>query len=217
MDANFSFILHEESFFFFFYTPIFTKYTHQFIYFTQLYNKIFIFLQIFIILSLTAPFSHRPITTNDPSTPSHHHHHATSIIKKNQPSQSETQSIPNPFNPNPIHHLPNLKSSQAKSSPTQPETHWRFDDLICVVWWSERPSFDDLIGVVQWSVAMEDRRGSMIDSNGWSAWFDDWQSAWLDDLSAASKRWSAAMEDDLIKWRKGEWGEMTETRDNERE
>ena len=138
--------------FFLFYIPIFTKQTHQFIYFTHLFNKILIILQIFIILFLTTPLSHRPITTNDPSTPSHHHHHPTSIIKKNQPTQFETQSIPNPFNPKPIHHLPNLKPNQAKSSPIQPEIHWWFDRLGLMIgeafiWW-----FDDLIGVVWWSV-----------------------------------------------------------------
>ena len=40
--------------FFLFYTPIFIKHTHQFIYYTYLFNKIFIILQFFIILSLTA-------------------------------------------------------------------------------------------------------------------------------------------------------------------
>ena len=40
--------------FFLFYTPIFIKHLSQFIYSTHLFNKIFILLQFFIILSLTA-------------------------------------------------------------------------------------------------------------------------------------------------------------------
>ena len=59
---------------FLFYIPIFTKHPHQFIYFTHLFNKIFILLKFFIILSLTAPLSHRPNNTNVHSTPDHHHH-----------------------------------------------------------------------------------------------------------------------------------------------
>ena len=59
-------------FFFLFYTPIFTKHLHQFIYSTYLFNKIFILLQFFIILSLTASFSlsqtqfetHLPLTAS---------------------------------------------------------------------------------------------------------------------------------------------------------
>ena len=45
---------------FLFYTSIFTKHSHQFIYSTHLFNKIFILLQFFIILSLTTSLSHRP-------------------------------------------------------------------------------------------------------------------------------------------------------------
>ena len=61
--------------------------------------------------SLTNPQS---ITTNDHSTPSHHHHYPTSIIKENQPTQSQAHSILNPFITHltrnlvkPNHHPPN--------------------------------------------------------------------------------------------------------------
>ena len=60
MDANFPSILHKKNYFFLFYTPIFTKHSRQFIYSTHLFNKIFILLQFFIILSLIASLSHRP-------------------------------------------------------------------------------------------------------------------------------------------------------------
>ena len=48
---------------FLFYTSTFTEQPHQFIYFTHLFNKIFIILQFFIIHSLIAPLSHRPTAT----------------------------------------------------------------------------------------------------------------------------------------------------------
>ena len=53
----------QKKLFFLFYTPIFTKHSRQSIYFTHLFNKIFILLQFFIISSLTTPFSHRHNTT----------------------------------------------------------------------------------------------------------------------------------------------------------
>ena len=56
------FILH-KNLFFLFYTYIFIKYLRQFIYFTHLFNKIFIILKFFIIHSLIVPLSHRPIAT----------------------------------------------------------------------------------------------------------------------------------------------------------
>ena len=181
----------KKNLFFIFYTLIFIKYIHQFIYFTHLLYKIFIILQFFIILSLIAPLSHRPITTNDPSTPSHHHHHPATIPSSppNQHHQEKpTHSIQNSVNPTSI-------QSQTHSSPTQLETpssqiitHPTWNPLM--IWW-----FD-------W-------HGLMIGEA--FVWRFDRRLAWLDDLTAASKRWSATMEDDLIKWRKGEWGEMTET------
>ena len=54
--ANFLSILHKKLLFLL-YTLIFTKYSHQFIYSTHLFNKIFILLQFFIIPSLTASLS----------------------------------------------------------------------------------------------------------------------------------------------------------------
>ena len=116
MDATFSSILHEKTYFFLFYIFIFTKHPHQFIYSTHLFNKIFIFLQFFIIPSLTAPLSYRPtvhhyqrsLHTQPPSSPPNQHHQG-----------KPTHLILNPFNPKPINHPPNLKPSQAKSSPTQ--------------------------------------------------------------------------------------------------
>ena len=47
-------IFYKKNLLFLFYTLIFTKHSHQFIYSTHLFNKIFIFLQFFIILSLIA-------------------------------------------------------------------------------------------------------------------------------------------------------------------
>ena len=47
--ANFLFILQEKTYFFLFYTSTFTKHPHQFIYFTHLFNKIFILSTFFII------------------------------------------------------------------------------------------------------------------------------------------------------------------------
>ena len=69
VDANFPSILHththkkKKKLLFLFYTPIFTKHLHPFIYSTHLFNKIFILLQFFIISSLTTPLSHIPNTT----------------------------------------------------------------------------------------------------------------------------------------------------------
>ena len=69
-------LFYTKSYFFLFYTPIFTKHPHQFIYSTHLFNKIFILLQFFIILSLTASlsqtqsaslsFSHQPNNNYNP-------------------------------------------------------------------------------------------------------------------------------------------------------
>ena len=108
-----------KNLFFLFYTLIFTKYPHQSIYSTHLFNKIFILLPIFIIFLLTAslsqtqpPSSSLPQSANRPNQ--HHHHHSitphpatiithpTSIIMENQPIQAETHSIRNPFNRKPV-------------------------------------------------------------------------------------------------------------------
>ena len=50
----------KESYIFYFTHPFLQKHPHQFIYFTHLFNKIFILLQFFIILSLTTSLFHRP-------------------------------------------------------------------------------------------------------------------------------------------------------------
>ena len=73
----------------------------------------------------------------------------------------------------PIQHPPNLKPNQAKSSPTQPETHRWFD----------------------W-------RGLMI-GKAFVWWFDDQWSAWFDDLSTAVVRWSMAIEEWFDQMKKG--------------
>ena len=87
VDANLPSILHQKSYFFLFYIFIFTKHSHQFIYFTHLFNKIFIVLSFFIILSLTVFLSQtqseilkapkpKPIflrTTLSLTDPNHHH------------------------------------------------------------------------------------------------------------------------------------------------
>ena len=59
-----SFLLfYTKNLLFLFYTLIFTKHLHQSIYSTHLFNKIFIFLQFFIISSLSTPLFHIPNTT----------------------------------------------------------------------------------------------------------------------------------------------------------
>ena len=88
--SNFFVYFIRKNLLFLFYTSTFTK-PHHFIYSIHLFNKIFIFLQFFIIPSLTAPLSLRPTTINDHSTPNHHHHHSINIIKENQPTKQETQ------------------------------------------------------------------------------------------------------------------------------
>ena len=104
--------------FFLFYINIFTKYTHQFIYFIHLFNKIFILLQFF-----TSP----PLSLIDPSLPTISPHPTTVITTQpasssktnplnQKPNQFQIHSIPNPFithptrNPvKPNHHPPNPK------------------------------------------------------------------------------------------------------------
>ena len=72
-----------KNLFFLFYTLIFTKYPHQFIYSTHLFNKIFIIFPFFTILSLTTFLSHtqsKRTETHLPQNnslsltdPNHHH------------------------------------------------------------------------------------------------------------------------------------------------
>ena len=95
---------------------------------------------------------------------------------------SETHSAPT----QPIKPI-NLKPNQAKSSPTQPETHRWFD----------------------WC-------GLMI-GEAFVWWFDDQRSAWFDDLSAAVVWWSMAIEEwfDEMKKERVRW-EWPKPRDKER-
>ena len=101
---------------FLFYTLIFTKHPHQFIYSTHLFNKTF--------TDLTIP-------TISP--------HPTTIIKENQPTQSEKQTLWNSLNPKPSqsmpstlwsHHQLNPKPAWSTSSPalvsSHPSTHPSF-------------------------------------------------------------------------------------------
>ena len=101
LDANFSSILYEKIYFFYF-IYLFLQNTHISLSILHIYSIKYLLFYHFLLftpllpLSLTDPQS---ITTNDHSTPSHHHHHhhhpttithPTNIIKKNQPTQSET-------------------------------------------------------------------------------------------------------------------------------
>ena len=108
---------------FLFYTSTFIKHPHQFIYFTHLFNKIFIILLIFIIHSLTVLLSHRPTTT------------ITTIIRNqrkirsihtypDQPDQpkpphlhASTYTQINPINPDP---QPPSPSATISHQPNQP-------------------------------------------------------------------------------------------------
>ena len=79
----------------------------------------------------------------------------------------------------PIQHPPN-QSSQSTWNPIKPNHHppnpKRIDDLIGVVWWSERPSFDDLmiwwsaIGMVWWFIGSS---GLMIYGNRGMIWSNE--------------------------------------------
>ena len=109
----------------------------------------FILLQFFIIPSLTASLSHRPITTNDHFTPSHHHHPPVTIITTQPTSSRKT----NPLNSK-------LSQSETHSKPTKPET--QSSQIIT------HPTRNPLMieGAFVWWF---DRRGLMIGGNGWSA------------------------------------------------
>ena len=94
---------------FLFYTLIFTKHPHQFIYSTHLYNKIFILLQFFIIffasLSLTAISLSQ--TQQNPKSPTLGHHQ--------QPNHTHHQRDQPPSST----HQPPLSSNQPPSSTNQ--------------------------------------------------------------------------------------------------
>ena len=126
----------------------------------------FILLQFFIIPSLTASLSYRPITTNDHFTPSHHHHPPVTIITTQPTSSRKT----NPLNSK-------LSQSETHSKPTKPETqsrqiitHPTRNPLMiegAFVWWFDRRGL--VISVLWWSAWFDDRRSLMIGGNGWSA------------------------------------------------
>ena len=62
-------LFYTKKLFFLFYTLIFTKHPHQFIYSIHLFNKIFILLPFFIILSLTAFLSQTQSESIETQTP----------------------------------------------------------------------------------------------------------------------------------------------------
>ena len=109
--CKFSFYFVQKTYFFLFYIFDFTKHPHQFIYTTRLFNKIFIFLQIFIILSPIAPSLsqtqqyQQSLHTQPPSAPT-------------QPTSSRKI---NPFNPRNKH---SKTHSQSKPSQSTPSTLW---------------------------------------------------------------------------------------------
>ena len=87
---------------FLFYTLIFTKHSHQFIYSTHLSNKIFIILQFFIILSLTASLS---LSLTNPIRNSFNHlslPHRLSLSQTQSDSLSLSHEPNNNYNP-PFH------------------------------------------------------------------------------------------------------------------
>ena len=87
---------------FLFYTLIFTKHSHQFIYSTHLSNKIFIILQFFIILSLTASLS---LSLTNPIRNSFNHlslPHRLSLSQTQSDSPSLSHEPNNNYNP-PFH------------------------------------------------------------------------------------------------------------------
>ena len=182
--TDFSSILHKNFFYFFYFTYPFLQNKHISLSILHIYSiKYWLFYKFLLFSSLP------PLSLTDPSLLMIPLHLATIITT--QPASSRKT---NPLNPKP-------NQSQTHSSPTQPETHWRFDlhGLMieeAFVWWFDRCGW--------WSAWFDDRLGSMIGGNGWSAWSNDWRSAWLDDLSTTSKRWSVTIKDDLIKRRKGE-------------
>ena len=68
-----------KNLFFLFYTSTFTKYLHQFIYFTHLFNKIFILLHFYYFLTHGLSLS---LSLSLSLKPNHYHHHPTTIKLK---------------------------------------------------------------------------------------------------------------------------------------
>ena len=73
-------IFYKKNLLFLFYTSTFTKYSYQFIYFTHLFNKIFILLH-FLLFSHSWPLS-LSLSLSLSQRPSHHHHHSVTIKPK---------------------------------------------------------------------------------------------------------------------------------------
>ena len=112
-------ILYEKTCFFYF-THVFLQNTYFNLSILHIYSIKYSLFYNFLLFTSSLPLSltdPQSITINDQSTPSHHHHHRhhpTSIVKKNQPTQSETHSISNQLithqTRNPVksnHHPPN--------------------------------------------------------------------------------------------------------------
>ena len=157
---------------FLFYIPIFTKHTHQFIYFIHLLNKIFIFFTIFYYslphrpsLSQTHHYQ-QSLHTQPPSSPPNQHH-----------QEKPTHSIRDPVNPKSI-------QSQTHSSPTQPET--QSSQIIT------HPTRNPLI---IWSAWFDDRRGLCL-----MIWWFDWHGLMIGGWRGLMiYRWQ--VNDDRRQWR----------------
>ena len=107
--------------YFFYFTLLFLQNTHISLSIIHLYsNKIFIFLPFFIIF-----FTYFLHCLSLPLKPNHHHHHyPLGEPLKIKPTQDQ-KTIQDQTNPRSETHLgQNPLNLKAKSSPTQPETHW---------------------------------------------------------------------------------------------
>ena len=103
--------MHKKKLFFLFYTLIFTKHSHQFIYSTHLFDKIFILLQFFIILSLTGFLSQ----TQSKRTETH-------LPQNNSLSLSLSLSL---SHTDPNHHHTNPYSSTRFLTHCKSQNRWR--------------------------------------------------------------------------------------------
>ena len=101
VDTNLSSILHQKNYFFLFYTSIFTKHSHQFIYFTHLFNKIFILFYIFYYFLPSRTNSqtrllHRATPTPTPILQQNHPHPTNHCLLRRAIDLTQTQNHPNP-------------------------------------------------------------------------------------------------------------------------
>ena len=119
----------KKSLFFLFCTPIFTKLPHQFLYYTHLFNKIFIFFP--AIISLTNPTQPtQPPSFNHPTTIIKPHNNLATI-PFNQATINEIHIPIQPShhqpafkNPNPkIHHQPTQSPSSSSTTKIQRSNH----------------------------------------------------------------------------------------------